>query len=36
MYVFTSKICFLSYFNPKTLFGKTVLAIPLDDIIKVN
>ena len=36
IYVFTSKVCFHSYFNSTTIFGKTVLIIPIDDIISMK
>ncbi|CAG9318432.1 unnamed protein product [Blepharisma stoltei] len=37
MYLTTSHLCFHSYFNSSTLFGReTLLAIPLSDIIKVE
>ena len=34
--VFGTRICFHSYFNSQTLFGSTMLNIPMDDIIKIE
>lgn len=36
LYVFSYRICFHSYFNAKTLFGKTILVIPASEIHQVK
>jgi len=36
MYMTTKKVAFKSYFNAQTLFGSTVLSIPLEDIYYVS
>ncbi|CAD8059191.1 unnamed protein product [Paramecium primaurelia] len=36
MYIFSSKVCFHSYFNGKTLFGTTALGIPSIDIQSIR
>jgi uncharacterized cysteine cluster protein YcgN (CxxCxxCC family) len=36
LYVTNKKLVFYSWFNNKTLFGKTMLIIPLEDILKLE
>ena len=36
LYILSSKICFQSLFNKQTLFGETLLIIPISDIISIE